>query len=296
MNMKLRFYLRGLGIGILVTAIILTIAYRGKTTPMTDDEVRERAKQLGMEDKYGSGTLADMQADGDETEPAAVAETGKAEDAAAANTDKTENTAAADTGKTDDAAATDTDKTDDTAAASDTDKTNNTAAADTGKPDETAATADTDKTDDIAVTDTDKTDDTAAADTDKTDDTAVADTEKTDDTAAADTDKTDETTATDTGKTEQTAETDSENGSDDQADDESPVVSSTDTLFVVSSGQGSDTVAVNLKKAGLVKDSAAFDAYLCSKGYDKILRTGKHVIPAGATEEQIAKILTGAGD
>ena len=55
-------------------------------------------------------------------------------------------------------------------------------------------------------------------------------------------------------------------------------------------------MAVNLKKAGLVKDSAAFDAYLCSKGYDKILRTGKHVIPAGASEEQIAKILTGAGE
>ena len=286
MNMKLRFYLRGLGIGILVTAIILTIAYRGKTTPMTDDEVRERAKQLGMEDKYGSGTLADMQADSGEAEDAAAADVGKKDDTAAAS----------DTDKTDDATATDTDKTDDTAAVSDTDKTNNTAAADTGKPDETAATADTDKTDDTAVTDTDKTDDTAAADTDKTDDTAVADTDKTDDTAVTDTDKTDETTATDTGKTEQTAETDSENGSDDQADDESPVVSSTDTLFVVSSGQGSDTVAVNLKKAGLVKDSAAFDAYLCSKGYDKILRTGKHVIPAGATEEQIAKILTGAGD
>ena len=253
MNMKLRFYLRGLGIGILVTAIILTIAYRGKTTPMTDDEVRERAKQLGMEDKYGSGTLADMQADSGEAEDAAAADVGKKDDTAAAS----------DTDKTDDATATDTDKTDDTATVSDTDKTNNTAAADTGKPDETAATADTDKTDHSAVTDTDKTDETAA---------------------------------TDTGKTEQTAETDSENGSDDQADDESPVVSSTDTLFVVSSGQGSDTVAVNLKKAGLVKDSAAFDAYLCSKGYDKILRTGKHVIPAGATEEQIAKILTGAGD
>ena len=45
--MKLRYYLRGLGVGILVTAVIMTVAL-SKKRPMTDDEVIKRAKELGM--------------------------------------------------------------------------------------------------------------------------------------------------------------------------------------------------------------------------------------------------------
>ncbi len=45
--MKLKYYLRGLGIGIVVTAIIMTVAL-GNKQPMTDEEVIARAKELGM--------------------------------------------------------------------------------------------------------------------------------------------------------------------------------------------------------------------------------------------------------
>lgn len=45
--MKLRYYLRGLGIGIFVTAVIMGIALRNKST-MTDEEVKARAAELGM--------------------------------------------------------------------------------------------------------------------------------------------------------------------------------------------------------------------------------------------------------
>ena len=45
--MKLRYYLRGLGVGILVTAVIMTVAL-SKKQPMTDEEVIKRAKELGM--------------------------------------------------------------------------------------------------------------------------------------------------------------------------------------------------------------------------------------------------------
>ncbi len=44
--MKLKYYLRGLGIGVLVTAFIMGIA--GKEKPMTDAEIKIRAAQLGM--------------------------------------------------------------------------------------------------------------------------------------------------------------------------------------------------------------------------------------------------------
>ncbi len=48
-NLKLRYYLRGLGIGIFVTVLIVCIG--GKTdNTMTDAQVREKALELGMID------------------------------------------------------------------------------------------------------------------------------------------------------------------------------------------------------------------------------------------------------
>ena len=194
--MKLRYYLRGLGIGILVTAVILSIVFRNRET-MSDAQVVERAKELGMEEKYQTGTLAEMSQE-----------------------------------QTDDAAATQNEKADDAAAK----PADTTAAADeSGKAAEDAATADT----------------------------TTDETEKTTDDAAV--------------KTE-----------DEKPADEKP---ETETPFIVNSGEGSDTIAAHLAKAGIVKDGAAFDAFLCSKGYDRKLRAGKHTIPANATEEQIAQAL-----
>ncbi len=45
--MKLRYYLRGLGIGIIVTAILMGATGGGKQN-MTDEEVKARAAELGM--------------------------------------------------------------------------------------------------------------------------------------------------------------------------------------------------------------------------------------------------------
>lgn len=46
--MKLKYYLRGLGIGIIVTTIVLMISFSRNEKTMSDDEVIERATQLGM--------------------------------------------------------------------------------------------------------------------------------------------------------------------------------------------------------------------------------------------------------
>ena len=45
--MKLKYYLRGIGIGMLVTALILSISYLNHNK-MSDEEVKKRAKELGM--------------------------------------------------------------------------------------------------------------------------------------------------------------------------------------------------------------------------------------------------------
>lgn len=46
--MKLKYYLRGLGIGIIVTTIILIISFSKREVKISDDEVIARAMQLGM--------------------------------------------------------------------------------------------------------------------------------------------------------------------------------------------------------------------------------------------------------
>ncbi|RDU22402.1 hypothetical protein [Anaerosacchariphilus polymeriproducens] len=46
--MKLRYYLRGLGVGVIITTIILSISLYGRNKSLTDKEIIERAKELGM--------------------------------------------------------------------------------------------------------------------------------------------------------------------------------------------------------------------------------------------------------
>ena len=62
--MKLKYYLRGLGIGMIVTALILGISFSHRqeqaAQTLTDDQIRERAAELGMVDS-SELTLAELQ-------------------------------------------------------------------------------------------------------------------------------------------------------------------------------------------------------------------------------------------
>lgn len=55
--MKLRYYMRGLGIGVIVTAILMGISLGGDKEKLTDAEIMARAKELGMVE---SSVLADL--------------------------------------------------------------------------------------------------------------------------------------------------------------------------------------------------------------------------------------------
>ena len=61
--MKLKYYLRGLGIGIVVTVFVMMAAL-GNKQPMTDEEVMARAKELGM---IENSVLTDIAGKDDET-------------------------------------------------------------------------------------------------------------------------------------------------------------------------------------------------------------------------------------
>jgi len=75
-KMGLKYYLRGLGVGIAVTALIMGIAASvdsGKN--LSDDEIRERAKALGMVEE--SSVLADTFAQGNADPPTGEAAIGE---------------------------------------------------------------------------------------------------------------------------------------------------------------------------------------------------------------------------
>ena len=76
-------------------------------------------------------------------------------------------------------------------------------------------------------------------------------------------------------------------------EDGNPDIPAGETVtLVIGRGESSTTVSKNLKKAGIVEDVAAFDRFLCNNGYDKKIITGTYEIPYGASEEEIAKIIT----
>ena len=73
--MKLKYYLRGLGIGMAVTALILGISFSGRqgqeARTLTDEQIRERASELGMVDS-SELTLAALASSAAQTPEAAA--------------------------------------------------------------------------------------------------------------------------------------------------------------------------------------------------------------------------------
>ena len=69
-------------------------------------------------------------------------------------------------------------------------------------------------------------------------------------------------------------------------------VSREDKYITIAPGDSSTTVANKLEAAGIIRDAAAFDSFLCETGYDRRITTGKKMIPAGASEVEIAGIIT----
>lgn len=66
-----------------------------------------------------------------------------------------------------------------------------------------------------------------------------------------------------------------------------------DTVKItVTRGNGSRSVCNQLAEAGLIEDAAAFDQYLIDSGYSKRISAGTFEIPRNASDEEIAKIIS----
>lgn len=228
--MELKYYLRGLGLGIVVTAVIMGLALSGKRT-MTDEEVIARAKTLGMVENTESMLLSDAAAQ---------------EDDEAQEAEETEQVADPAEQEPQEAVT------------------------------EEAVMEENSQAD---VSEGDNTEEEDSEDTQVVTSAQESDPAEQDAEEAADV-KQPETDASET-QTEQTAaETES-------TDNQQEV-----TITIVS-GDSSYSVAKKLADAGIVLTAESYDAYLCANGYDKKLRTGTFAIPKTASDEQIARIVTG---
>ncbi len=240
-DMRLRHYLRGLGIGMAVTALILHFSVHAAEPSMTDEEVIARARALGMIENV---VLA-------ENDPTISGGSVSGADAVSGS----EN-AIADDGSGTDAAV--DQPLDDGEASADGDSSSN---GDSGMDTPSDGGED-------AGTDTDTGADTPGQ---GDGDVSVEEPSETDIPPAGEQDE------------EETEQQEGMSGAEDGQD--------SFTITIVN-GDSSVSVAGKLAALGLVSSQAEYDAYLCSHGYDRTIRTGVHVIPAGATEQQIAEIIT----
>ena len=149
------------------------------------------------------------------------------------------------------------------------------------------------ETDDDGAGNEDTADETAPDDgvgnEDAADETAPDDGVENEDAADEDTPDDGVEQAQDTGANGSVPESDAT--ADDTAD--SQTASATLKAITIASGDGSYTVAKKLQDAGAISSAETFDNFLCEHGYDKKLRTGTFSIPADASDEQIARIVTG---
>lgn len=229
MKLKMKYYLRGLGLGIVVTAVIMCIM-ESKDNKMTDEEIVARAKQLGM------------------IESTVLIESSPKEDNDVQGTDNNQPEDISESGDTEGQAQTD------------------------GSVTGTGVQANANVSDSGIQLNTSSLLPEAWTNTGA---------ENQDTQNSADADST-QSTQSDADMTEAGTQDTQETAS------EFPKV------LIISSGEGSYTVSKRLAELGVVESAADFDTYLCEHGYDKKIRAGTYTIPVGATDEQMAKIVTGA--
>lgn len=257
--MNLKFYLRGLGIGIVVTAIIMLVISSNNKVSLSNEEIKQRAANLGMVD--GNTTLDEMSAadKNNEASNAANEDTVNAPDGSDTGSDSSASDNKEEANVADSEYLDDVEKTLDEADAYLENKDNE-EGEDTVTPTEAPEPT---KEPTVAPTETpEPTKEPTAAPTETPEPTkepTVAPTETPKPTAKP-------TENSGNGKT---------------------------VTVVISKGQDSYTIAKNLEKLGLIDNAYEFDSYLCSSGKDRKIKVGSFDIKEGSSKEEIATIIAG---
>ncbi len=263
--MELKSYLRGLGLGIIITAVIMGFS---KNRSMTNEEIIAKAKQLGMTEntvltEMESGEKSEDEAEGKKAD----VKDADAKDADSKDTDSKESdTQGADAEESDakdaDAKETDAKETD----AKETDvKENAVKEAEEKANDAKNGVTDSAGEEPGKVSKEGSSGDLAQAGSGNKSAGSLPDDRETGTDTAAGADAKEE--SGDPGKT---------------------------MVITIGSGDGSYSASRKLADVGAVESADEFDDYLCNNGYDKKIRAGTYTIPANASNEQMAKIITGA--
>lgn len=263
--MNLKYYLRGLGLGIIVTALVMGIAAGGRKESLSDAEVRARAKELGMTEKTVLADQAEEQGGENDKD-------GKEKLKAAG--DGTENVT-----KTEQKTGTE-EKPSEAGQKAETEE----------RPSEAEQKAQAEEK--LSETEQKAGAEKKAAESEQ----KAGSTEK----ASESGPKTGEdTTKPDTVKPEQktdeekTAVNQQKDGQTQESMQAEKGSTAEPAVFTINRGDGSYTVSERLQSAGLVASAADFDQFLVQNGYDKKIVAGEHMIPTDADRELIAKIITG---
>lgn len=259
--MNLKYYLRGLGLGIMVTALILAIAGNRKNT-MSDAQIKERAKELGMIENTMLVEKAEVIEE--EGEPEKIEAEEKIEDV------KDENAALNEDEKTveEPTQIEEINQTEDDAKTKEDDSTKTNQMKEEAKSDDPEAPVHKEES---GVNDTQTVDEKP-----QIKDAAEEGTEQT---GEGDDSSPDQETKQQQSQT--TADGDAEATSHGQG-----------TLTIVS-GDSSYSVAKKLYDMGIVTSVEQTDRFLCTNGYDRTIRTGTYTIGEDETLEQIAKKING---
>ena len=289
--MRLKFYLIGLGIGIIVTAVVMGIALRGRTREMTDDEIRARARELGMVE---ASTLTERESanNGHDTQlPASDTQNGAAAEQQAQSQADALAAGEAASGESVAYAGDSSDGSDGQPGQSNEAGDGNTATGSedsplvvTGEPDDGEAPEAED-----AGSETQRAD-AEAAGGDTGEGGAGTDTETVAEAPSSAQADTSDTQGGAGGAGNTPAGADSGAGAS-AAGDGQPVTGS--IVVTIPDGAGSEEICELLQTAGVIDSASAFNNFLVQSDRDRFIGTGARLIPRGATYEEVGFIIAG---
>ncbi len=270
--MNLRSYLRGAGIGILITAIVLSFGGGSRTKAMSDSEVMERARELGK--SGGNETLTEAYTVATAPEIEALAEPVK-EASGKESVSGSEPVKEA-SGKESVSGSEPVKEASGKESVSGSEPVKEAS----GKESVSGSEPVTEASGKESVSEAEAVKEPGEKSAENVIEEGIRDNQ----TTALKSDLTGE----DKTKSELLAD-----AAETEAGDQSPVTE-TDSGFIsihVNAGSSSSAVARELEKAGAVSSASRFDGFLCANGYDRRLSTGDFRIPRGASDDEIARIL-----
>ncbi|MCM1189546.1 MAG: hypothetical protein NC541_09640 [bacterium] len=282
--MKLGYYLRGLGTGIVVTALIMGMT-AGSPRPLTDAEIKAAAEKLGMVE-IDAIRLSDLQGAPDNKEPAedGTAEPGGGEEGREGSGDTESEAGESEPGSGE------ADRNESGSAGSESGTSEPNGEADRNESGSVESEGNTSDPDGEASRNGSGSAESGSGAAEPGSNTSDPDGEADrNGNGAAESEAGESEPGSNTSEPGSVEASRNESGAsepDGEADSEEHVT------VTVRSGAGSLEICNRLKEAGLIEDARAFDQYLIDQGYSKRISVGTYSIPVGADWEKIAKIIT----